>query len=327
MQDLYQKFRDVLAEKRRILIVSHRKPDADTLGAAIALGLWFEREQKDVVYACIDKPSRVFSFLPGVDKFVQEFDLNDFDLLVVVDAGASYMTGFENVYPNFLKPGIPLVNIDHHASNDLYGDLNIVDPKAASTTLMIYRMFKYLGVDMDDCMATALIAGLYGDTGSFMHSNTTPEVLAAAADLMAANARVADIVRSLFKSRSVATLRLWGKVLEKTKVVGDNVVVATVTEQDYEKAGASPDNLSGVVDYLNMIPGANFSVLINEDRKGNVKGSFRTRRQDVDLSLIAGKFGGGGHPKAAGFTLPGRLEEEVNYKIVSTDLSKKTLDF
>jgi len=326
-EEIVKKMNEKVMNAENILVISHRRPDADTLGSGIALKIWLESLGKNVVNACVDRPSKVFSFLPMVEFFVREFNVDDFDLIIIVDCGASYMTDFHLKYDNLFSNTSKIINIDHHSSNDMFGEINIVDVKAASATVIIYRIFKLLNVYISEDMATALLAGIYGDTGSFMHSNTSEEVYSIASDLMQSGARISDIIKPLFKSNTVKTLKLWGSVLENVQITGDNVVLSVVDEGDYRAANAGPDDLSGVIDYLNMVPNSKFAVLINEDRKGNVKGSFRTRNDEVDLSQIAAVFGGGGHPKASGFMMKGKLESEVRYKIVSEDMSKKSLEF
>ena len=323
----YDKAKILLDKSEKILIISHRKPDPDTLGAALALKIWLERVGKSVTCACVDQPSKDFSFLAKLDCFVREFDIEDYDLMVIVDNGASYMSNFHLKYDNFYTSGIPIINIDHHASNDNFGDVNIVDVSAASVTLMLAKIFKYWGVELDVDMATCLLAGIYTDTGSFMHSNTSEEVFEISGELMSQGARIAEISKAMFNTKSVDTLRLWGKVLEKVNVTEDKVVMSVLRDGDYDELGVGPENLSGVIDYLNMIPDTKFAVLINEDRQGNVKGSFRTRNEGVDLSKIAASFGGGGHPKASGFSLPGKLKAGKHFEIVSDDDSKKPLEF
>jgi len=327
MENLVKQLKERVDIANRILVISHRRPDADTLGAGIAMKLWLESLGKMVTNACVDKPSKAFSFLPFIDCYVREFDVKEFDLIVIVDCGASYMTDFHLKYEDLFSYKSKIVNIDHHASNDMFGDLNIVDTKAASATVIIYNIFKLLCVDISEDVATALLAGIYGDTGSFMHSNTSKDVYAIAADLMLHGGRISEVVKSLFRSNTVKTLKLWGSVLQKAQVTDDNVVMSIVNEEDYLASNAGPEDLSGVIDYLNMVPDSKFAVLINEDRKGNVKGSFRTRNDEVDLSRIAAVFGGGGHPKASGFMMKGKLEREISYKIVSDDMSKKSLEF
>lgn len=327
MQNLYLEAKKLIDKANKILIVSHRKPDADTLGTALCLKLWLSDAGKNITLACADKPAPVFKFLPFVGEFMDGFDLKSFDLMIIADAGASYMTNFHLKYKDFFSSGIPILNIDHHASNDMFGTVNIVDFSAASTTVILHRMLIFFDVDITPEMATCLMAGIYGDTGSFMHSNTDKETYEAASDLMKKGASISDITKSLFRSRSVSALRLWGKVLENARLTDDSVVLSVVKERDFEEFEAGAEYLSGVVDYLNMVPNSKFAVLLNEDRKGHVKGSMRTRQSDVDVSKIAAVFGGGGHCKASGFTLAGKLKEEIKYVVVSDDTGKKTLDF
>lgn len=327
MKKLYKKSTELIDGASRILIISHRKPDADTLGAALSLRILLNQWGKNVKLACIDKPGKKYSFLPYIGEYVDNFELENYDLIIIVDAGASYMTDFHLKYENLFKTEIPIINIDHHASNDRYGTVNIVDQSSASTTVILYRMFTYLNLNINEKMATCLLAGIYGDTGSFMHSNTDKEVFEISSDLMNKGAAIDEISKALFNTNNVSTLRLWGKVLEKASMTDDNVVISVVKEMDYDEVKANPDQLSGVVDYLNMVPNSKFAVLINEDRNGNVKGSFRTRNDEIDLSRIAAVFGGGGHPKASGFSIKGKLEEEIRYNIVSGDMSKKSLEF
>ncbi|MFA6305251.1 MAG: bifunctional oligoribonuclease/PAP phosphatase NrnA [Candidatus Gracilibacteria bacterium] len=327
MKELFREANNGLIKASKILVVSHRKPDSDTLGAALSLKIWLEKMGKAVTLACSDKPSKVFSFLPFVGEYVDEFELKDFDYMICTDCGASYMTNFHLKYPDFFNSGITILNIDHHASNDNFGTINIVDVLAPSATTIVYRFFKFLGVEIDKDMATCLLSGVYSDTGSFMHSNTSQEVFEIASDLILKGADFRAIVKLLFKSNTVNGLRLWGRVMEKAFKTPDDVVVSVIKEDEYSSCDASPDQLSGVIDYLNMVPGARFAVLLNEDRKGNVKGSFRTRLDDVDLSKVVADFGGGGHSKASGFSMKGKLVEEVKYSIVDENSNKKVLEF
>lgn len=321
--DIYKDIKILIDSAEKILILSHRKPDGDTLGAAIALKLWIESADRVAHLACVDEPAKNFSFLPCVDQYIREFDLDGYDLMIVVDAGASYMTDFEKKYPDLFNK-IPVLNIDHHASNDNFGTINFVDSDAASTTVMIYRLFEYLRVDIDADIATALLTGIYNDTGSFMHSNTSKEVYSVAAKLMACGAKVGDISTSMFHTKDIATLKLWGRVLEGIYKNNQDIVLSVIKESDYDQTKSGPSQLSGVIDYLNMVPNSTFSVLLTEDRKGKLKASMRTRRSDLDLSKIAANFGGGGHPKASGFTMEGRVEDFE--KILSGNQSPHMLD-
>lgn len=320
MHDLIQTYRD--AEKlvegaRNILLLSHKRPDGDTLGATCALNIALQNMGKHTKMACVDTPTERFSFLPNIRKFEKEFDFRSFDLIIASDVGAHYMTQYHEIYPGIFSGEISVINIDHHASNDHFGSVNMVDPNSASATVILYKWFRFLNIVMSPSIATSLLAGIYNDTGSFMHSNATYEVFQIAADLVRKGGKVYPISRYMFKSATVSSLKLWGRVLENMKITPENAVIAVLTKKDFDECGADSEESSGVIDFLNSVPGTKFALLLTEDEKGRVKGSFRTQREDIDLSALAGLFGGGGHKKAAGFSIPGKIEKEVRWKIIS----------
>ncbi len=319
MEGLYQKFAQLLAVSNKILIISHRKPDGDTLGASCSIYDLCLNMGKNPTLACVDTPSDRFSFLSGIKTVVKEFDFKDFDLITVSDAGAHYMTQYHEIYPDIFSGVVPVVNIDHHLSNDDFGTLNIVDIESASTTVLLYKMYKFLGFTITPSMATSLLAGIYNDTGSFMHSNTTSNTYEVASDLLSLGGQIAPIVNNMFNKIPISTMKVWGKVLDNIQINTDGVVMSVMTEDDFAELSAHPEQVSGVIDYLNAVPGAKFSMLVNEDGKGNIKGSMRTQSEDVDLSEIAGLVGGGGHAKASGFSFPGKIVKETTYKIISSD--------
>ena len=320
MEDTTTTFREakkLIDHAEKILLISHRRPDGDTLGANIALHLYLQELGKQTTLACIDIPSERYSFLPDIHRFVREFNFRDYDLIIVSDAGARYMTLFHTIYPDIFAGDVPVLNIDHHASNDNFGCVNMVDPVCPSTTVLIYRWFVFLNVKISPGIATALLTGIYNDTGSLMHSNSTEEVFHQSADLVSKGAKVNTIARSMFRNDSYNTLKLWGRVLENMSITDDNVCMSVLTMKDFQDCGANPDDSGGVIDLLNAVPDTRYSVLLAEDGKGSIKGSFRTRRNDVDLSVLAATFGGGGHKKAAGFTLSGHIQKETFWKIIT----------
>lgn len=305
--------KNLLQSAQKIIIISHRGPDGDTVGANLALRRALKEQWgKEVISACIDSIPECNDFLPEVDAYVRDFDQYWADALVAVDAGASYMLKFNETKPQLFSGTPPMINIDHHASNDFYGKINIVDPNAAAACQVLYHFLNYCGFKIDRGIATSLLHGLYFDTGSFMHSNTTPEVLEIASALMWKGADFKSIVRKQFHTMPVPQLKLFGKVMERARVNDKKITVSTLNNQDFDEIGALPEHTNGAIDYLNWVPDGNVCCLIHEDRKGGVKGSFRSRVDDVDLSLLAGMFGGGGHKKAAGFSFPGNIEEVEN---------------
>lgn len=298
----------------KIAIIPHRSPDGDAIGSAVALKLAIKQLNIPVDTVCIDPPPQNTKFLVETDKFLNKLDINNYDLLIFVDCGASYMSKFHDIIPTLLTAH-PVINIDHHDSNDFFGKINLVDPHAASTTQILYNLFVRWEINITPDIATALLTGLYFDTGSFKHNNTTREVLKISADLTHKGANIKAICKNLFQVNSIPKLKLWGHVLKEAKLTPKNIVSSAVSQKDYETCRTDSKELEGVIDYLNAVPESKFSILVSEDSKGGVKGSLRTQQQTVDVSKIAELFGGGGHKMAAGFRIPASLQEEKYWAI------------
>lgn len=301
-------------EAGRILLISHKKPDGDTAGSAIAMAEMLERMGKEPVLFCVDELPDSFHFLQKSGEYIHDFRLEDFDMAMVFDAGGYTMAGIHETHPDIFGGNFPLVNIDHHISNEQFGKWNIVDTESASTTIVIAKIFRSFGWKLSPKVATPLLMGLYTDTGSFMHANSTPDAYREAARILAAGADLKKIIQYVFRTKTVDTLRLWGRVLSRISQDSDGVTISYVRDRDFEETKGKIDSLTGVVDYLNAVPKAKFSLLFTEHR-GSVKGSLRTLLDDIDLTEIAGRFGGGGHKKASGFTIPGKLQLETRWKI------------
>jgi bifunctional oligoribonuclease and PAP phosphatase NrnA len=314
-QEELEKIRKAIEKSSRILIIPHKNPDGDAMGAALGLFQVFANLKKEPEVACYDPPPPVFSFLPNIEKIKIGLKNPDHDLIFILDAGATHLTGFHENHPKLFDKSLEVINIDHHPSNDFYGKYNLVITEAASVTAILYEMCTALDFPIDRDTATCFLTGIYTDTGSFMHSNTSSETLNIAARLLAKGANLRGISKDIFNTTPVSTMRLWGRVMKNVYQTDDGVAMSVVTRKDFEDTGADYSEMTGVVDFVNSVPGAKYSVILTE-RDGKVKGSLRTLREEVNVAEIAGKYGGGGHTKAAGFTLPGYLEKEVRWKVV-----------
>lgn len=294
-----KKIKKLISKSKNILLISHRKPDPDTLGAALAMHIYLNNINKKTKLVCIDRPSKNYNFIPKISKFKNNFILKEHDLIFIMDAGDHKMTGFHLEHKNLFSKKIPIINIDHHASNDNYGTINVVDTSAASTTVIITEILNEINAEITPQIATCLMSGLYSDTGSFMHSNTDERALKIASILSKKGADIEIIKNKIFSGKNIKTLQLWGKILENTTLSKTGIALSILQEENsnIEKT----ENYSGVIDYINTIEGSKMAVLLKIDKEGNIKGSLRTESDKINLSKIANKFGGGGHKKAAGF--------------------------
>lgn len=232
-----------------------------------------------------------------------------YDLLVIVDTADLPLLGSIYTRTPHLFSAVPILNIDHHISNTLFGQLHLIDPACASTTEVLYHWVnrvpewkKFMTPDL----ATLLLTGLITDTRSFQNPNTSPRSLEVAAALLDAGGRQQEIIQQLYKTKPLSTLKIWGRALSHIQVDPDaRIVWSGVGREDCTEMGAGSRETHGILDeLLCTIPGADVYVLFTEMEDGGLKASLRTSAR-IDASLLAARaYGGGGHPRAAGFKVP-----------------------
>lgn len=307
----------------RVHCICHRNPDGDAIGSLLGVGLLVEERFPDarVSMHCVDPVPETFRFLPGVSRIQGPPELpptGPDNLFVFVDCAEPKLTEMHETHPQLFDGTYQSINIDHHPRNPRFATANAVHPDAASACEIVVGIADALGWALSSDVATCLLTGVYTDTGGLLHGNTGAHVYRTVARLLRSGARRQEIVTAVFRTAKPSTLRLWGRVLEKISITDEGGAISAVTEGDFRATGADYSELTGAIDYVNAVPGMRFSLILSE-KGGKVKGSLRTLRDDVDVSEMAGKFSGGGHKKAAGFAMPGRLEPEVRWKVVEEE--------
>jgi phosphoesterase RecJ-like protein len=290
---------------RRIALVSHRDPDPDTIGSALALGLGLESLGKRVSWHCADPVPEQQRFLHGSERFTQEPPPEDVDLVVTVDFGSVDRA-------KFTLPVRPrLVNIDHHASNDHFGSANLVDVTAAASAELVSRVIDALGMKWTPEMATAALVGIMTDTGSFQFPSTDVRALDRAARLREAGADLQAITYNIFRNKRFEALKLWGFAFARlVREDAGRLVWTEIRVGDIERAEARDEDISGLVEQIARSSGMRVALLFNE-QSGSVKVSSRTSQWEpsVDASALMARFGGGGHVRAAGALIEGDLAD------------------
>jgi phosphoesterase RecJ-like protein len=290
---------------KRIALVSHRDPDPDTIGSALALGLGLETLGKRVSWHCADPVPEQQRFLHGSERFTQDPPPEDLDLVVTVDFGSVDRA-------KFALPSRPtLVNIDHHASNDHFGTANLVDVTAAATAELVSRVIDALGIKWTPEMATAALVGIMTDTGSFQFPSTDARALDRAARLREAGADLQAITYNIFRNKRFEALKLWGFAFSRiVREQAGQLVWTEIRAGDIERAEARDEDISGLVEQIARSSGMRVALLFNE-QKGSVKISCRTSQWEpsVDASALMARFGGGGHVRAAGALIEGDLAD------------------
>jgi len=298
---------------RRIVAVSHRRPDGDTLGAMLAFAAASEAAGKQVVRFCVDTPPDSLRFLPGAARVVTDPAVfAGADTVVVFDAGDLRFAGIDATLAAFpMHPTV--VNIDHHATNERFGEVNVIATEAASTTEVVYRLVRVLGWPVGPEIATNVLAGLITDTMHFFNPATSASALALGAELQREGGDLNAVSRALRRNKTVDALVLWGRALERLKYDPARSHVSTVVrEHELADLASGGDALEGLSNFLNSTLAARTVLVLHELPGGRVKGSLRTAREDVDVSEEALRLGGGGHRKAAGYSVAGRIVEREN---------------
>lgn len=297
---------DELTRATTIAIVSHRDPDPDTIGSAIALGLALETLGKTVTLHDADGVPESQRFLPRAETIRTDAPAEDVDLVVTVDFGSVERAKFA------LPKNPRLLNIDHHASNDNFGDVNLVDVSSAATAELVSRVIDALGVAWTPDMATAALVGIMTDTGSFQFPSTDSRALERAARLREAGADLQAITYNIFRNKRFEALRLWGHAFARLRrEMEGQLVWSETTPSDFADAGAKDEDISGLVEQIARSNGMRVALLFNEQPGDIVKVSCRTSAwaPAVDAAALMARYGGGGHVRAAGALVKGRLPD------------------
>ena len=301
---------EALAAASSIGAVGHVRPDGDALGSVVGLVLAARAAGKDAV-ASFGEPFVIgeeFAFLDLEVLVPPSRFPKGLDLAIVCDTSARDRIGS---VVGRVESATTVGGIDHHRSNGGFGDVTVIDPDAAATTQLVYRVLRLLEWPVTPQVATALYTGLVTDTGRFQYSSTTPEVHTIAAELIEAGAVPATVGQSLFEEAPFGYYGVVAAVLGRAVLEADiGLVWSVLSKQDVADAKIPPTATDGLIDLVRMAAEAGVACLLKETAPGVLKGSLRSRGV-VNVAAIAEALGGGGHHNAAGFTVEGTPEQAI----------------
>lgn len=313
---MMEKVIKAIRKHKKFLVTAHVNPEGDAICCQIAMKELLEKLGKAAFIIDNDPVPEHYRFLPEAASVSNRLDrVPDFDAAVVLDCPTLKRIGRVN---ELLTEDKTVINIDHHISNEKFGDVRWVDAEASSAGEMVYVLFKKFGIKPSKDSALALYIAILTDTGSFNYDNTTPRTHAIAGELLAYGLKPASISEDVYERRSITDIRFLGLVLSTIKLnkTGE-VAYLEITKSMLKTTGADIAKSEGFVNYARSIEGVKVAVIFKEDLKkpGIINVSFRSKG-DVDVNKIASTFGGGGHAKASGCVVAGTLSE-VKRKVLT----------
>jgi len=294
--DALQRAAEVIERSPLVALACHVTPDGDALGSMLAMHLLCRSQGKESV-ASLPEPFEVaphYTYLPGLDAVTKPADFPEAPaVMVTFDCGSLDRL---NELAEPAREAGELIVVDHHATNESYGSINLLDAEAAASAVMVRRLAKRLGWPLTRDVAICLYTGIVTDTGRFQYANSSPEVLEMATELSRFDLPIAEMSRQLFEEHRFTYLQLVATALQRAELDAERRFVATwITADDLDRFGVEMDEAEGLIDIVRRTAEADVSCVLKESPEGT-KVSLRSVT-DFDVAAIAMRFGGGGRPQ------------------------------
>lgn len=300
-----------MSRAERIVVTGHIRPDGDALGSMLGLAI-SARGAGKTAFATFGEPfvvPKAMAFLDQTWLVAPNTEVGHVDLLVACDTASPDRLGS---VASLAAEADSVLVIDHHVSNEGFGDVRLIDPEAAATAQLAHGLLVELGWDISPATAAALYTGLVTDTGRFQYSNTTPEVLRIAGALIEAGAVPDEIGMHLYERSPFGYLAVAGLVMTRARLEPEKSLVwSLLKDEDLRSAEIGPEDADALIDLIRIAEEAHVAVLLKEPEPGVIKASLRSRGR-VDVAAIASRFGGGGHHNASGFTIEAAPEQVMD---------------
>jgi len=316
------KIKETLNDATNVLVLGHAnpRPDGDSLGSVLAMTHYLRSMGKAATAYAVVPAAPSLAYLPGSFELttdVAKLTMGSYDVIVALDFSELKNSGLEEELRVARQRGVKFINIDHHPGEHDIGGVELVVPTASSTAELLCELLVGWRATITPDMATCLLTGILTDTQNFTNGATTFMAMQAGAELLRSGARLRQITAHTWQNKDLPILRLWGKVLlrlQEDKQTG--IATTVITLQDLAEENLPAEAAEGVANFLNSLSTSK-AILVLREEVGSVKGSLRTVSEDVDVSIIAKQYGGGGHKKAAGFLIPGHIVQTADgWKIV-----------
>ena len=292
-------------EAENIVILTHETPDGDAIGSSLGMKLALEKIGKnaDII---MSKYARMYSFLPEFETIKGESEIKNYDLAISLDCATLKRMDNKEYFENAKKT----IVIDHHGSNNMYGDINYVNPVSPACSEILLVILNYFEIEIDVKIGTCLITGIITDTGGLQYPSTTADTFEYAAELLRKGVNISEICKKTLQTKTKANFELSKRVMERVELLEDGkVAFSYITTKDMEEVNAEEGDHEGLVNIGREIEGVEVAIFIRQKENDDLyKVSMRTGDK-VNASDVCLMFGGGGHPRAAGALIPGTIEQ------------------
>lgn len=313
---LFTKAYALIKNAENILIVTHDQPDGDAVASVCLMAEILELANKKYWIYCHDQINYQYNFLPQLNEFKNYYENFDFDLIIILDCGSIERTKLDQEILS-RQSNQPVLEIDHHPKIKGYADLEIRDSAAAATTEILYYFIKANNLKINKNIANCILTGILTDTSNFLYPATSPQTINIASEMLARGAKLPQIMENTWRNKSISSMKTWGKAMSNLQINKQYNFAWTVLKAEDVPDEVSEEELEGLAGFLSNLKEINGLLLLRELPNGKIKGSLRTSKPKIDISRLAIALDGGGHAKAAGFTVEGKLEKtETGWKIV-----------
>ena len=302
----FEQAKKIIEKSKSIYLVAHVNPDGDAIGSTYGMYFALKSIGKDA-HVIMPEYSETFSFLPDIKKICEkDVYVEEYDLLIALDSSdKSRLAISEEAFSRAKN----IIMFDHHQISHPYGDVRYINDKMSSASEVVFNFIKYLGIKFDSNIATYIYTGIMTDTGSFNYSNTSPDTHRAVAELIEAGADHITVCKKINDTIGEEKLKLIAKTIDNMEVYLDGKLrYSLVDYETIDSLGLDEEDAEGMTNYMRMVKGTEVGIYIREKKDGTYKVSMRSNGK-VDISKIAIANGGGGHPRAAGFTIYENLEK------------------
>ena len=305
-----------LKDSNHVFLCSHINPDGDAIASVIAMGLSLALLQKETTLYNESPIPAVYRFLPSVKRIVRHIDKQAiYDTAIVFDCGDLHRVGKA---ASFVSRIPVVINIDHHVSNTRFGDFQLIDSSACASVEIIYRLLKEMELPISKDIATLIYTGILTDTGSFRFSNTNKSAFTICKEMIDIGVDPYDVARNIYETFSLGYMKLLHKALGSIEISKNGkLAIITLTQEMLDETGSQPEEITGLINYAKAINNVKIAVLIHSisNTKEKAQGRFHVSlRSDgtVDVAAFASSFGGGGHYRAAGFSIESSIVDLKN---------------